>query len=71
VAPERLVYFDHRCAECQLRRVTRLHQGVYVCETCLKRQGVEIREEELPTLVPTKLRRRWRRRLRTVEGSGP
>lgn len=38
VSPDRLVYLDHRCADCRARGVTRLVAGVYLCPTCTERR---------------------------------
>ncbi len=32
--PEKLVYFDHLCADCRMRGLTRLRDGLYLCESC-------------------------------------
>ncbi|HAM02826.1 MAG TPA: hypothetical protein DCQ30_11480 [Acidimicrobiaceae bacterium] len=38
---ERLVYLDHRCADCHQRLPTRSHQGLFLCEACLTRRTVQ------------------------------
>jgi hypothetical protein len=30
----KIVFLDHFCADCQERRLTRLHDGVYLCDDC-------------------------------------
>lgn len=36
---ERLVYLDHRCADCRLRGRTRLVDGVFLCDDCFAARG--------------------------------
>lgn len=36
---EQTVYFGHRCTECGTKALTRLHDGVHVCGTCLDKVG--------------------------------
>lgn len=31
---EHMVYFDHPCADCHLQISTRLHNGLYLCDSC-------------------------------------
>lgn len=35
VDPGQLLYFGHRCAQCNVRGGTRLHQGRHLCDRCL------------------------------------
>jgi hypothetical protein len=47
VVPEKLIYFDHLCADCRTRAPTRLADGVYLCASCLsQRRGTS---ESAPT----------------------
>jgi ribosomal protein L37AE/L43A len=38
---ERLVYLDHRCADCHQRMPTRSRQGIFLCDACLTRRTVQ------------------------------
>jgi ribosomal protein L37AE/L43A len=37
---EQTVYFDHRCAMCDTRRLTRFRDGDYVCDSCWRSRAV-------------------------------
>lgn len=41
VGEHRLVYLDHKCADCNVRGLTRLVDGVYLCTSCFERRGQE------------------------------
>jgi ribosomal protein L37AE/L43A len=60
---EDLVYLDHLCADCRFRGITRLHDGVYLCSTCLATRVVQE-----PDPVPTSRRWRWRRHRQETNG---
>ena len=34
VVPEKLVYMNHLCSDCQRRGLTRLNGGRYLCDSC-------------------------------------
>lgn len=36
----KLVYLDHRCADCQQRRPTRPHGAVFLCDACAELREV-------------------------------
>jgi len=38
---ERLVYLDHRCADCHQRLPTRSRQGLFLCDACSTRRTVQ------------------------------
>lgn len=39
VDPGQLLYFGHRCAQCNVRGGTRLHEGRHLCDRCLDDGG--------------------------------
>lgn len=41
MVPEKLVYFDHLCAACRMRGLTRLRDGLYLCESCARARAEE------------------------------
>jgi len=63
-----LVYLDHRCADCQRRGLTRLLDGVYLCEACADHRTAGALEQDR---APTSGARRkgWRRRSNATHGS--
>lgn len=46
---ERTVYFGHRCHQCGLKALTRLREGVYVCDDCRRRGAAEGQEAAVVT----------------------
>jgi len=66
---EQLVYLNHRCTDCHLWGLTRLIDGVYLCQDCSEHRAIEPGENE-DLATPAVRSTRWRRR-RRVEGSEP
>jgi ribosomal protein L37AE/L43A len=44
---DQLVYFDHFCADCHHRTLTRLHDALYLCDACRQRRETPTSEEEV------------------------
>ena len=66
VRTEQMVYFNHRCADCHLPVRTKVHAGLYLCDSCVERRGMP------PDIVePVVAKRRWRRNRPAVNGSNP
>jgi hypothetical protein len=61
---EDLVYLDHLCADCRFRGITRLHDGIYLCSTCLAS-----RLDQQPDPAPAGRRWRWRRHHQDTTGT--
>ncbi|HML00310.1 MAG TPA: hypothetical protein VK428_08985 [Acidimicrobiales bacterium] len=67
MAAEQMVYLDHRCADCQQRCPTRVHEGLYLCEKCLQARTAPVVQVAAPQVAKT----RWRRPRQGMEGSSP
>jgi hypothetical protein len=61
---DELVYLDHLCADCRFRGITKLHDGVYLCDACLARRLAEV-----PDQPPAARRWPWRRHRQDTNGS--
>jgi ribosomal protein L37AE/L43A len=54
------VYLDRRCADCQHRGLTRLHEEIYVCDSCWAERQGPLDAEVIPP-SPVEQTHRWRR----------
>jgi len=67
VSAEQMVYFNHRCADCQLPVRTRVHDGLYLCDSCIERRAMP--SDADPPFVGK--HHRWRRNRAAVDGGNP
>jgi len=65
---DQLVYLDHVCAGCHDRTLTRLEEGLYICDACRQRRRTEVTEKEVTDSAAGS--RRLLRRHRPNDGVG-
>ena len=67
ISAEQMVYLDHQCADCHLHVRTRVHDGLYLCDSCIDRRTTPVTNAGAPEVA----KRRWRRHHRRLQGSTP
>lgn len=49
---EQTVYFGHRCHQCGLKALTRLREGVYVCDKCRGTKAEPVARKDVVVAAP-------------------
>jgi len=71
LSAESMLYFDHLCARCHQRELTRLVDGSYLCNSCTDAIRAEAMITDEPEVSERRQRLTRRRRRPRVEESGP
>jgi len=66
LSADHMVYLDRLCADCHFRGRTRLYEGLYLCDACLK-----VRVAPVPEPASSDGRWPWRRHRHEVDGIDP